>query len=110
MGAILSGQATCGVLVGSSIAIGLLCGKNKDGIPEEHEAERNRAINAIGELYRDFLKEFGSTDCRTLSYCDFSNPEDIAQYIQSKGWEETCDKFLSFVIRRCIKMSEEGII
>ncbi len=64
MGAILSGQTTCGLLIGSSVAIGLRCGQGMDGVPEEHEGDRNSAIQAVGELYRDFLKEFDRTDLR----------------------------------------------
>ncbi len=110
MGAILSGQTTCGLLIGSSIAIGLRCGQGKKDIPEEHEGERNKAIQVVGELYRDFLKEFGSTDCKTLGHCDFSNPEDLTRYVQHKGWKNTCDVFLKFVMNRCVKMAEEGKI
>jgi len=110
MGAILSGQTTCGLLISSSIAIGLRCGQGKKDIPEEHEGERNKAVRVVGELYRDFLKEFGSTDCKTLSHCDFSNPEDLSRYMQNKGWKNTCDVFLKFVMNRCVKMAEEGKI
>jgi len=107
MGAISSGQTTCGLLIGSSIAIGLRCGLGKEGIPEEHEEERNKAIHAVGELYIDFLREFGSTDCKTLSHCDFSNPEELSRYIQNKGWKNTCDIFLKFVIDKCIRLAEK---
>ena len=107
MGAILSGQTTCGLLIGSSIAIGLRCGQGKEGIPEEHEGERNKTIHAVGELYSNFLKEFGSTDCKTLSHCDFSNQEDLDRYIQNKGWKNTCDVFLKYVMNKCIEMAEE---
>lgn len=107
MGAISSGQTTCGLLIGSSIAIGLLCGQGKEGIPEEHESERNKAIHDVGELYKGFIKEFGSTDCKTLSHCDFSNPEDLNRYTQNKGWKNTCDVFLKFVMNECIEMAEK---
>ena len=107
MGAISSGQTTCGLLIGSSIAIGLRCGQEKEGIPEEHEQERNKAIHAVCELYSDFLKEFGSTDCKTLSHCDFSNPEELNRYIQNKGWKNTCDIFLKFVVNKCIELAEK---
>ena len=107
MGAISSGQTTCGLLIGSSIAIGLRCGQGKEGIPEEHEQERNKAIHAVRELYSDFLKEFGSTDCKTLSNCDFSNPEELNQYIQNKGWKNTCDIFLKFAVNKCSEFAEK---
>jgi len=110
MGAISSGQTTCGLLIGSSIAIGLRCGQGKEGIPEEHEQERNKAIHAVGKLYSEFLEEFGSTDCKTLSHCDFSNPEDLNRYIQNKGWKNTCDIFLKFVMDKCIEMADKGTL
>ena len=107
MGAILSGQTTCGLLIGSSIAIGLRCGQGREGIPEKHEQERNKAIHAVYELYSDFLKEFGSTDCKTLCNCDWSNPEELNRYIQNKGWKNTCDIFLKFVVNKCIELAEK---
>ena len=107
MGAISSGQTTCGLLIGSSMAIGLLCGQGKEGIPEEHESERNKAIYAVGKLYKDFIKEFGSTDCRTLINCDFSNQEDLNRYIQNKVWKNTCDVFLKFVMNKCMEIAEK---
>jgi hypothetical protein len=85
LGAISSGQATCGLLIGSSVALGLRCGQEMDGVPEEHEGERNRAIQAVAELYRDFLKEFHRTDCKTLSHCDFSDSKNLQQWVQDKG-------------------------
>lgn len=108
MGAILSGRTVCGLLIGASNAIGLKCGEGKEGIPEENVQERNRAIQVVGELYRDFTNEFGSTECRVLSNCDFANPEDVTNYIRDKGWKGTCDVFLEFVLRTCMKMSEEN--
>jgi hypothetical protein len=107
MGAISSGQTTCGLLIGSSIAIGLRCGQGREGIPEKHEQERNKAIHAVRELYSDFLKEFGSTDCKTLSHCDWSEPEELNRYIQNKGWKNTCDIFLKFVVNKCIELAEK---
>ncbi len=110
MGAILTGQTTCGLLIGCSVAIGLQCGQGKAGVPEEHAPERERAIEAVESLYRDFLKRFGSTDCRTLSGCDYSDPEDLARHVQCEGWKDTCDIFLKFVMTRCVEMEQEGKI
>ena len=110
MGAIQSGHTTCGLFVGSSIAIGLRCGQGKEGVPEEHPDDRQRAIQAVEELYKDFLKEFGSTDCKTLCRCDFSDSKMLQQWIQDKGWKSTCDVFLKFVMNKCIEMAEEGKI
>ena len=64
LGAILSGETTCGLLIGSTIAIGFRCGQGKREIPEKCEDERNKAIQAVGDLYNDFLEGFGSTKCK----------------------------------------------
>ncbi len=110
-GAILSGQTTCGLLIGSSIAIGLRCGQGKKEIPEEHESERGKAILLINDLYNDFLKEFGSTECKTLNEgTDFSNPDETADWAINKKYKQTCDVFLKFVFEKCVKMAEEGRI
>ncbi len=111
MGAIQSGQTTCGLLIGSSIAIGFRCGQGKKGIPEENESERGKAILAVGELYSDFLKKFGSTDCKALNReTNFNNEEEMLQWAIDKRYKQTCDVFLKFVFEKCVKMTEEGKI
>lgn len=110
MGAIGSGQTTCGLLIGPSLAIGLRCGQGRNGPPDENEDERNKAIRGAGRLYRAFIKEFGGTDCKLLSGCDFSNPDDVKRYAQDKVWKSRCDVFLKFVMTKCVEMAEEGKI
>ncbi len=110
LGAITSGQTTCGLLIGSSIAIGLRCGQGINGIPEEHETERSRVIQAVNELYTEFLKKFNSTECKTLNRTDFTLPEELAKWMMTKGWKQTCDVFLGFTMQKCSQMVEEGKI
>ncbi|MFX0116249.1 MAG: C-GCAxxG-C-C family protein [Candidatus Hodarchaeota archaeon] len=109
-GAILSGDTTCGLLIGSSIAINLRCGQGKASIPEDHEEDRQKAIQAVGELYTDFIKKFGSTQCKTLTQVDFSKGEELVDYIIHKKWKQTCDGFLNFAFRKCATMAKEGKI
>ncbi|MFX1515058.1 MAG: C-GCAxxG-C-C family (seleno)protein [Promethearchaeota archaeon] len=108
LGAIMSGKTTCGLLIGSSVALGLRCGLGKKGIPEDYEDERNKSIQAVGELYNGFLEEFSSTECKVLSRTDFSKGEELGQYIATKGWKQTCDIFLKYVLRKCKTMADEG--
>jgi hypothetical protein len=108
MGSIMSGKTVCGTLIGATTAIGLKCGEGKVGTPEENESERARAIETVEKLYRDFIDEFGSTDCATLCNCDFTNDDDVMAYIRNKGWKESCDHFLQFVLKSCAMMSERG--
>lgn len=96
--------------MGAATAIGLKCGETKEGTPEENESDRACAIETVGKLYQDFIGEFGSTDCATLCHCDFTNAEDVMNYIQNSGWKDTCDVFLEFVLKKCATMKEEGKI
>ncbi|MHA1996260.1 MAG: C-GCAxxG-C-C family protein [Candidatus Hodarchaeales archaeon] len=108
LGAIGSGSTTCGLLIGSTIGIGLQCGRNIGGIPEENEDEREKAIQAVNELYNGFLEKFGSTDCKTLNKVDFRKGEEITEWMIQRGWKQTCDIFLNYTMRKCSSMMEEG--
>jgi hypothetical protein len=108
LGAITSGETTCGLLIGSSVAIGIKCGLGKDSVPEDFPEERGKAIEIVSELYRDFKDKFGSTSCKTLSTVDFSDGDQLGEYIMEKKWKSTCDLFLDFTIRKLHGMSENG--
>lgn len=110
LGAISSGQTSCGLLIGSSVAIGFRIGQEVEGIPEANDRERSRAIQAVNALYSQFLEKFGSSDCKTLSEVDFLKSEEIAKWTMSRGWKKTCDVYLHFVINKCAQMAQEGII
>jgi C_GCAxxG_C_C family probable redox protein len=43
----------------------------------------NRSMNAGYRMSRWFTKEFGSTQCREITGCDFSTGEGVGKYIQS---------------------------
>jgi len=106
MGAIESGQTTCGLLIGSSVALGLACGKGKTGSPEKNMTERQKAIGLVNELYKEFIEKFQATQCKLLLELDFS-AEGFTRYIEEKIYEERCEMFLDFIMNRCIDMVEQ---
>jgi len=106
MGAIGSGQTTCGLLISAAAALGLACGKGKSGTPEENETERARAIALVNELYRDFIDKFHSTECKTLLDFDFSI-EEPSRFIKEKIYENKCDTFMDFIMNRCMDIAEQ---
>ena len=59
------------------------------------------------EFYRRFLNEFNRTDCRSLTGCDFSRPEEMMRYWSKQVWTDTCDKYLEFAIRTCYQLEHE---
>ena len=102
LGAIESGCTTCGLLIGSSVALGLRFGQGKSTIPFEDKDGRDKAVKAVKEFYLDFLKEFNSTDCQTLTSCDFSKEEDAKRYMDEKIYKDKCFKYFNFVMNRFI--------
>ena len=100
MGASQSGCTTCGLLIGASCALGFRFGENVDTIPDDNKLRR-KVIQRVENLYTEFLKEFGDTECKHLSKCDFSNDEQVNQYVTTKRWKTSCDKFLKYIMDYC---------
>ncbi len=110
LGAVLSGDTTCGLLIGSTTAIGFKCGHGQQSSPDNNTTLRGNAIEAVGELFGSFKEEFGSTQCKTISKVDFSDGEQLGSYLMEKKWEDTCDIFLEFVLRKVDAMEKAGKI
>lgn len=108
-GAIRSGNTTCGLLIGSSIAIGLRHGQGKEGVPMEDEETREQAIREVNELYRSFIDQFGNTLCSGLINCDLGTPEGQARYIEQKIYKDTCFNFFKFIMNRFIEKDKQNI-
>jgi hypothetical protein len=105
-GAISSGQTTCGLLIGCSIAIGLRHGQAREDKPADASEIRQMAIKEVNHLYRDFLNEFGDSECRNLINCHLGKPEDQTRYLEQEIYKDTCVKFFNFVMDRFIKMDQ----
>jgi C_GCAxxG_C_C family probable redox protein len=105
-GAIGSGDTTCGLLIGSSVAIGMRAGRDKTCLPLDDKDARNKAIADVSALYKDFLEKFGTTQCEKLIQCNFSKSKEATRYIKEKIYENRCFKFLDFVMNRFIEMEK----
>ncbi|TFG13884.1 C_GCAxxG_C_C family protein [Candidatus Thorarchaeota archaeon] len=110
LGAVMSGETTCGLLIGSTAAIGFKCGEGRQSTPDKNTTVRGNAIEAVGELFSSFKQEFGSTQCKTISKVDFSDGEQLATYLMEKKWVDTCDIFLEFILRKLNEMEKAGKI
>ena len=109
-GAIQSGNTTCGLLIGSSIAIGLKIGHGQDKIPDDNEKVRKMAIEEVKKLYKAFLHEFGCTECKKMQGYDFSSSVSTLKFIANKAWKTTCDKGLKFIFDYMKTLTEKGEI
>jgi len=106
-GAIASGQTICGAVYGATAAIGFACAERMAERNETSRQARERATRMTHEFYRRFLKEFKRTDCRSLTGCDFSRPEDAMRYQRNQVWTDTCDRYLELAIRTCYDLEQE---
>ena len=108
-GAISSGNTTCGLLIGGTIAIGLRSGQGKEVIPVEDKETRAQAIAEVNEFYRDFLGEFNNTICKELINLDFSKPGEGQRYAKEEVYKDTCFKYFNFIMDRFIERDKSGL-
>ena len=97
-GAIGSGKATCGILVGGAIYLGYLSGTGASREPGVKDDARMQAMARVSELYRKFINQFGDTDCKALTGCDWSKKEDAERFYRDKVNLTTCGKQFDYVL------------
>ena len=102
MGAIDSGKTICGILFGGSIYLGFLNGMDATGAPKLKDKRRLNAIKSVNELFKGFIKQFGESDCTTLTGCDWSKKEDIKRYFKDQIYNDTCYRQFEYVVEKCI--------
>jgi len=101
-GAIGSGKATCGILVGAAIYLGYLSGINAAEEPGVKDDARKQAIARVDELYRKFIEQFGDTDCKALTGCDWSKKEDVKRYHKERIYISACGRQFEHVLAELI--------
>ncbi|MBT4088432.1 MAG: C_GCAxxG_C_C family protein, partial [Deltaproteobacteria bacterium] len=102
------GKTTCGLLIGSSIAIGLRHGKGLSCVPLEEKSQREKAIAEVNDLYRDFIDNFKYSDCQTLIQCDFSKPGEPERFREDKLYEGTCVRFFNHLMTRFVEADKKA--
>ncbi len=102
MGAINSGKTICGVLFGASIYLGFLNGINSSDPPKLNDEKRLNAIKSVNKLFKGFIDEFGETDCKKLTGCDWGKKEDIDRYFKTEVYKDTCYRQFEYVVENCI--------
>ncbi len=101
---------TCSAFTAGVMAVGLRYGEIETSPPrvarmltimtiggnafDENLNKFNRSMNRGYQLSKWFVKEFGSTQCRAITQCDFSSPLGVRKYTESD------------CITRCRKITE----
>lgn len=102
MGAIDSGKTICGFLFGGAVFLGYLSGEKATEAPALEDRGRARAIASVKGLFQGFIERFGTTDCRMLTGCDFSQKTDVRRYFKEKIYENTCYLQFDYVLKQCL--------
>ena len=66
----------------------------------EDEKQRDKAVQEVNSLYKEFISRFKHSDCRALTACDFANPKDRERYMEKEIYKDTCFVFFDFVMKR----------
>jgi C_GCAxxG_C_C family probable redox protein len=82
----------CGALSGAIMAIGLRIGCDK----AEEKEKRYTAYNTALQMIKEFEKEFGSINCKTLTQCDLSTQEGREKFNEQNTRKEICPKFVGW--------------
>ena len=86
---------TCGILLGALGAVGLKYGSVKR---DERGLSKKLALR-VHDFFQSITRErFGTIDCRDISGCDFTKPEEARAYIGSKA-QDTCADLLVDTLR-----------
>jgi hypothetical protein len=108
MGAIDSGKTICGFLFGGAVFFGYLAGEKASDMPALKDPARIQAIATVKGLFQGFVERFGTTDCRTLTGCDFSQKRDVKRYFGEKIYENTCYRQFDYVLGHCLAQLNPG--
>jgi len=76
------------------------------GAPGLKDPGRVRAIASVKGLFQGFIERFGTTDCCTLTGCDFSQKTDVRRYYKEKIYQNTCYRQFDYVLRQCLAQLE----
>ncbi len=86
---------TCGILTGALASVGLKYGS----INRKERGLGSKLGLQAHDFFRELTRsEFGSTDCRDIACCDFTNPKEAKAYIGSKA-QDRCAELLVDTVR-----------
>jgi C_GCAxxG_C_C family probable redox protein len=85
-------QFTCGAVTGAIMALGLKYGKGLN----DNEEKKQQTYSKTRELFAEFIKLHGSTNCRELlNGLDMNNTEDHKKIIEQRLFDVECENYVA---------------
>jgi C_GCAxxG_C_C family probable redox protein len=85
-------QYTCGAVTGAMMVLGLKYGKAIN----DTEEKKQMTYSKTRELFAEFNKLYGTTNCRELlNGLDMNNPEDHKKIIEQGLFDTKCEKYVT---------------
>jgi len=82
--------SVCGVVSGAAMVLSLAIAKKEN----DYKKKKMLVLAAAGRLYKEFEKEHGSTNCRTLCGLDLTTPEG-KKALEESVKKDKCSKFVA---------------
>jgi hypothetical protein len=101
-GAISSGKTICGILFGGTVFLGYLLGRKEVDKPAIENTNRIQAISAVNTLFKGFIERFGTSDCQTLTNCDFSKQEEVDRFMREEVYKDICFVQFEYILSYCM--------
>jgi len=96
-------QRTCGAVTGAMMALGVKYCKGLD----DSEEKKQLTYSRTRELFTEFNKLHGTTNCRELlNGLDLNNPEDHEKIIEQRLFDIKCEKYVKdsvIIVEKIIK-------
>ena len=103
-GGIAYSGGTCGAVTGAALALGMLAERR---IPDHKRAKRTARLLTAG-LLEDLGRDFGATDCRTLTGFDLRTEAGHRAFIEDGAWRDACTRQIELAVARSAILAEEA--
>ncbi len=85
-------QLTCGAVTGAMMALGLKYGKGLN----DSEEQKQQTYSKTRELFAEFIKLHGSTNClELLNGLDMNNTEEHKKIIEQRLFDVKCEDYVA---------------
>ena len=105
----LSGDGTCGALIGGAMALSYLFGRDRKNFADP-EKKRFETYKIVREYYKKFKEVFGSTRCFDIQRklmgrtFDLLDPKDWEEFLKAGGHTDKCPSVTGTAAKLAVEM------